>query len=77
MSCEQAMAEVEQAWTDWQIALNKYASLVNLGGVTVVDEAGAQAIEQASQEFAAADHRFLSAVHAHIVARASHRPVRA
>ena len=72
MSCEQAKADVEQAWRDWQAALNKYMSLVKPGGVTVVDEAGAQAIEQASQEFAAADRRLLAAIRAHLVASESH-----
>jgi predicted O-methyltransferase YrrM len=76
MSCEQARAKVEQAWRDWRAALEKYMSLLKPGGVTVVDEAEAQAIEQASQDFAAADHLFLSAVREHLEASESHRLVR-
>lgn len=72
MSCEEAKAELELAKRDWGIAFNKHMSLVNPGGLTVVDEAGSQAIERASQEFAAADRRLLTAIRAHLVASASH-----
>lgn len=74
MSCEQAKAEVEQAWAQWKTALDKLASLVNPFVVNSVDEAGAQAIDEASQEFAAANQRFLGAVRSHLTASASHRP---
>lgn len=67
MACEKEKAEVEEAWRDWQIALAKHMSLVNPGGLTVVDEAGARAIEEAGEEFAAADRRLLAAIRAHLV----------
>jgi hypothetical protein len=74
MSCEQAKADVEQAWIEWQTALEKLTSLVNLGGVITVDDAGVQAIDVASQGFAAADRKFLNALRRHLTAGAAHRP---
>ncbi len=73
MSCEEEAAEVKQAWRDWQIALDKHLSLVKPGGITVVDSAGARAIEEAGQEFAAADRRFIAAVQAHLDCIETHR----
>ena len=76
MSCEEANEAVKQAWADWQIAMDAYTSLVNLGGVTVVDEEGSAAIQAASERFAEADTRFLLAVQAHLRAAEAHRPIR-
>ena len=73
MTCERAKAEADQAWADWKVALDKLTSLVNLGGVTYVDEEGAKAIENASEEFATADRRFLTAVRVHLITSDSHK----